>query len=77
MEFIDRPFKRVAVDLVGTIALASDNGKLYILTVIDYETRYIEAVALSRIDTITVAEALLEIVGWDCLRKSLVILAHN
>ncbi len=40
MELIDKPFKRVAVDLVGPIAPASNSGKRYIFTVIDYATRY-------------------------------------
>ena len=38
--------KRVTVNLVGPITPASDNGKRYILTVINYATRYPEAVAL-------------------------------
>ncbi len=60
MELIDRPFKSVAVDLLGPMTPASDNDKRCILTVIDHATRYLEAAALSRIDTITVAEALRE-----------------
>ena len=60
MPLIDQPFKRVAVDLVGTISPPSENGHQYILTVVDYATRYPEAIALKRIDTPTVAEALVD-----------------
>ena len=61
MPKIDVPFKRVAVDLVGPIHPIAASGKRYILTMVDYATRYPEAVALSNIDTITVAEAMLDI----------------
>ena len=60
MPLIDQPFKRVAIDLVGPIAPASDKGHRYILTLVDYATRYPEAVPLKKIDTETVAEALLD-----------------
>ncbi len=49
MELIDRPFKRVAVDVVEPITPASDSSKRCILTVIDYVTMYPDAVALARI----------------------------
>ena len=61
MPLIDTPFKRIAMDLVGPIHPASDRGHRYILTVMDYATRYPEAVALTNIDTITVSEALVDI----------------
>ena len=61
MPLIEEPFKRVAMDLVGPIYPASDRGKRFILTIMDYATRYPEAVALSNIDTETVAEALLQV----------------
>ena len=60
MPLIDQPFKRVAIDLVGPIAPASEKGNRYILTLMDYATRYPEAVPLKNIDTETVAEALLD-----------------
>ena len=43
MLLIDMPFKRVAVDIVGVIAAPSE-GHQYILTLVDYTTRYPEAV---------------------------------
>ena len=60
MPLIDTPFKRVAVDLVGPITPASERGHRYILTLLDYATRYPEAVPLKNIDTETVVEALLD-----------------
>lgn len=61
MPLIDTPFRRVAVDLVGPIQPVTDRGNRYILTLVDYATRYPEAVALPRIETERVAEALFEI----------------
>ena len=60
MPLIDTPFKRVAVDIVGPIEPRSDKKSRYILTMIDYATRYPEAVALPSIETERVAEALVE-----------------
>ena len=61
MPIIETPFERVAVDLIGEIKPKTDRGHRWILTVIDYATRYPEAVALKDISTETVAEALVEI----------------
>ena len=58
MPVIDEPFKRVAVDLVGPIKPVTDKGNRYILVLVDYATRYPEAVALPSIQTEVVAEAL-------------------
>ena len=58
MPLIERPFQRVAVDLIGPIAPITDRNNRYILTMVGYATRYPEAVALSKIDAETVAEAL-------------------
>ena len=64
MPLIDQPFKRVAINLLGPIAPASDKGHRYILTLVDYATRYPEAVPLNNIDRETVAEALLDMYSW-------------
>ena len=56
---IDTPFKRVSVQLVGPIEPRSDKKSLYIFTMIDYSTRYPEAIALPSIETERVAEALI------------------
>ena len=57
---IDTPFTRVAVDLIGPLP-KSANGYRYALTLVDYATRYPEAVPLKRIDVCEVAEALVSI----------------
>ena len=58
MPIIDVPFKRVATDLIGPLKPATYNKNRYKLTLLDYATRYPEAVPLAYIDTETVAEAL-------------------
>ena len=58
---IDESFQRVAVDLVGPIQPATTKGNRYILTLVDYATRFPEAVPLSNIETERVAEALVDI----------------
>ena len=65
MSPIDKPFKRVAIDLVGPISPPSEEGHRYILTLVDFSTRYPEAIPLKQIDTETVAEALVDI--FSCL----------
>ena len=55
MPIIDTPFKRVAIDLVGEIFPAFSRGHRYILTVVDFATRYPEAVALKNTSTTAVA----------------------
>lgn len=61
LPIISEPFSRVAIDLVGPFTPASERGNKYVLTLIDYASRYPEAIALQNIDTITVAESLVEI----------------
>jgi len=58
MPIIDTPFDRVAVDLVGPIFPPSERGNKYILTMMDYDTRYPKAVPLKDIQAERVAEAL-------------------
>ena len=74
---VNVPFKRVAVDLIGTIEPASEAGHRYILTLVDYATRYQEAVPLKRIDTETVAEALVDTVASVFQKKFLAIREHS
>ena len=59
MPLIDKPFKRVAIDLVGPISPPSEEGHRY--TLADFATRHPEAVPLKTTDTETVAEALVNI----------------
>ena len=58
---IDEPFSRVAVDLIGPIIPSSERGYKYILVLVDYCTRYPEAVPLKTITTEAVAEAMVDI----------------
>lgn len=59
MPIIDTPFERVAIDLVGPIHPTTERGHRYILVLIDYATRYPEAVPLKSIEAEMVAEELL------------------
>ncbi|XP_069108942.1 uncharacterized protein [Argopecten irradians] len=61
MPLIDVPFQRVAVDIVGPLKLVTDRGNRFILTLVDYATRYPEAVPLKSIETERVAEALVDL----------------
>ena len=61
MPLIDILFKRVAVDIIGQIAPTSEAGHGYILSLVEYVTRYPEAAPLKKITTEAVAEALLNI----------------
>ena len=61
MPRIDVPFRRVATDLIGPLKPVTYNKNRYILTLVDYATRYPEAVPLASIDTEAVAEALVSI----------------
>ncbi|XP_075733426.1 uncharacterized protein LOC142775667 [Rhipicephalus microplus] len=60
MPLIDTPFERVAVDIIGPLKPISHMGNRYILTLVDFATRYPDAIALPSIDSATVAEALVE-----------------
>ncbi|XP_067939845.1 LOW QUALITY PROTEIN: uncharacterized protein [Watersipora subatra] len=58
---IETPFKRCAVNLIGPINPPSEKRHRYILTLVDYATRYPEAVPLKEISSEAVAEALIDI----------------
>jgi len=60
MPIIREPFQRVGIDLVGPLTTSS-SGNRYILCIVDYATRYPEAVALPGISTEQVAEALCKV----------------
>jgi len=69
MPIIDTPFDRVAVDLVGSIFPPTEIVSEYILTMMDYATRYPEAVPLKDIQAETVAEALVNMFTRACVQK--------
>ncbi|XP_071964120.1 uncharacterized protein [Antedon mediterranea] len=58
MPLIEVPFERIAVDIVGPIFPMSKGRNRYIITIIDFATRYPEAVPLPSIEAERVAEAL-------------------
>lgn len=57
---IEAPFRRVAVDIVGPLQRTKQGNK-YVLTLMDFATRYPEAIPLRKTDAATVAEALCHI----------------
>ncbi|XP_033761705.1 uncharacterized protein LOC117343459 [Pecten maximus] len=61
MPLIDIPFHRVAIDIVGPLDPVTERGNRYILTIVDYATRYPEAVPLKGIEAERVAEALVDV----------------
>lgn len=56
---ISIPLSHVAIDIVSSITQISEKGCKYILTLIDYATRYPEAVPLKNVHSVTVAETLI------------------
>ena len=54
---IEEPFRRLAMDIVGPLR-KTKRGHKFILTIMDFATRYPEAIPLRRIDAAAVAEAL-------------------
>lgn len=56
---ISTPWDRVAFNVVGPLP-KSRKGYRYILTSMDYASRYPEAIPLKRIDAVTVAEAMVQ-----------------
>ena len=55
---MEEPFSRVAVDQIGRLSPVSDKRNRYVLTIVDYATRYPEAVPLAKIETEHVTELL-------------------
>ena len=74
MPILNVPFKRVAVDLVGPMSPPSESGYCYILTLVDYTTKYPEAVPLIDIyNRVGVPEKVLRNLGRqfvsDCMKE--------
>ena len=61
MPLISEPFYRISIDLVGPFSPPSEEGHRYILTIIDSATSFPEAIAMKNIDSISVADALLQV----------------
>ena len=58
MPQIDVRFQCVGIDIIGPIRPMTDRKRKYILVMVDYATRYPDAVALQGISTQEVAEAM-------------------
>ncbi|XP_037505621.1 uncharacterized protein LOC119381945 [Rhipicephalus sanguineus] len=61
MPLVDTPFRKVAIDILCPLKPTTRRGNKYILTLVDYATRFPEAIALPSIESERVAEALLKI----------------
>ena len=61
MPLIESPFERIAMDLVGPIKPVSERGHRYILVIIDYATRYPEAIPLKTVEAEVIAEELMKV----------------
>ena len=59
VEIVNEPFKKIAIDIVGEL-LRTTSGYKYILTIVNYATRYPEAIPLRTTNAKTVAEALIQ-----------------
>ena len=57
---VSRPWDKIAIDIVGKLP-RTKRGHAYILTIMDFATRYMEAVPLRRVDAGTTCNALLEV----------------
>lgn len=71
MPIIDTPFERVAIDLVGPLPTTSESGNRYVLTMVDFATKYPDAVALPSCDSNMVVEGLLEIFSHVALPRQI------
>ena len=61
MDLAVRPFQKIAIDIIGPLATISAKRNRYVLTVIDFCSRWIEAIPLKDITADTVCQALLGI----------------
>ena len=59
VEVVTEPFKKIAIDIVGELP-RSTSGYKYILTIVDYATRYPEAIPLRTTSSKAIADALIQ-----------------
>ncbi|CAB4010549.1 Retrovirus-related Pol poly from transposon [Paramuricea clavata] len=57
---VSEPFKKIAIDLIGELP-KTKTGYKYVLTLIDYATRYPEAIPLKTTHSRVIAEALISV----------------
>lgn len=60
LPIIEQPWQRLAVDIVGPLP-KSTGGYKYLLTAMDFASRYPEAIPLCRVDAKTVSDVMLQI----------------
>ncbi len=60
MPLVQKPFQRIAMDLVGPLP-RSKSGNRFILTICDYATRYPEAIPLPSTEAPQIAKELLKL----------------
>lgn len=58
-QIVTEPFKKIAIDIVGELP-RSTTGHRYILTIVDYATRYPAAIPLRSVTSKAVADALIQ-----------------
>ena len=58
MEVVTEPFKKIPIDIVGELP-RSTSGYKYIHTIVDYATRYPEAIPLRTTSSKAIADALI------------------
>ncbi|RUA04547.1 MAG: hypothetical protein DSY43_06070 [Gammaproteobacteria bacterium] len=59
VEVVTEPFKKIAIDIVGELPRTT-TGYKYILTIVDYATRYPEAIPLRTTNSKTIADVLVQ-----------------
>jgi len=59
---IERPFTRVGLDIIGPLPLTKQ-GNMYIITLVDYFTKWVEAKAISNIKSEEVMKFLTEVIS--------------
>lgn len=60
LPIMDESFKRIAMDIIGPLP-KSRSGKRFVLVIVDYATRYPEAIVLRTIDAGTIADKLIQV----------------
>lgn len=72
MPIIETPFSRVGIDIIGPLSPTSSKGNRYILTMVDFATRYPDAIALPSSESKVVAEGLMEMLSRVGLPREIV-----
>lgn len=60
MELVEEPFEKIAIDIIGPLPVTPNKNR-YILAVVDFGTRWPEAIPLQTITTEAVADAIMSV----------------